>query len=199
MLSDRILTRSALAALVLAQSSVNISLGGKITDSTRAEARRRVDSLRIRREERLDSIMALHGQPASVEGELVLFPKSPQVKFNVFAVLQPLPGNLRRQFTLANFESTDAFQARFFVGENSTGYPVDESMPDPFGPRNCAHCASTRPTLTINSSNDNDNTKRSERFVDMDSPDISSRFAGLFGSLQELASEPCEGTGAPGR
>ena len=59
----------------------------------------------------VDSIMALHGQPASVEGELVLFPKSPQVKFNVFAVLQPLPGNLRRQFTLANFESTDAFQA----------------------------------------------------------------------------------------
>lgn len=59
----------------------------------------------------VDSIMALHGQPASVEGELVLFPKSPQVKFNVFAVLQPLPGNLRRQFTLANFESDDAFKA----------------------------------------------------------------------------------------
>jgi hypothetical protein len=59
----------------------------------------------------VDSIMALHGQPASVEGELVLFPRSPQVKFNVFAVLQPLPGQLRRQFTLANFESDEAFKA----------------------------------------------------------------------------------------
>jgi glutamine synthetase adenylyltransferase len=49
-----------LAALVLAQSSVNISLGGKITDSTKAEMRKRVDSLRLRREERLDSIMSAH-------------------------------------------------------------------------------------------------------------------------------------------
>ena len=48
-----------LAALVMAQSSVNISVGGKLTDSTKAEMRRRVDSVRIRREERLDSIMAL--------------------------------------------------------------------------------------------------------------------------------------------
>ena len=59
----------------------------------------------------VDSIMALHGQPADVEGPLVLFPVSPQVKFNVFAVLQELPGGLRRQFTLANFEDPERFKA----------------------------------------------------------------------------------------
>jgi hypothetical protein len=59
----------------------------------------------------VDSVMALHGKPASVEGALVLFPKSPQVQFNVFAVLQELPGNAQRQFTLVNFDSQEAFAA----------------------------------------------------------------------------------------
>jgi hypothetical protein len=57
----------------------------------------------------IESVMALHGKDADVTGALVLFPTSPQVRFNVFAVLQELPGNLRRQYTLANFESTEAF------------------------------------------------------------------------------------------
>ncbi|WP_153067118.1 hypothetical protein [Steroidobacter cummioxidans] len=58
----------------------------------------------------VDSAMALHLKPAAVEGQLVLFPKSPQVAFNVFAVLQELPGGLRRQYTLANFESEQRFE-----------------------------------------------------------------------------------------
>jgi len=58
----------------------------------------------------VDSAMALHLKPAAVEGALVLFPKSPQVAFNVFAVLQELPGGLRRQYTLANFESEKTFE-----------------------------------------------------------------------------------------
>jgi hypothetical protein len=57
----------------------------------------------------VESVMALHGKEADVTGALVLFPTSPQVRFNVFAVLQELPGGLRRQYTLANFESTEAF------------------------------------------------------------------------------------------
>jgi hypothetical protein len=59
----------------------------------------------------VDSIAALHGKPAAIEGPLVLFPKSPQVQFNVFAVLQELPGNARRQFTLANFDDPAKFEA----------------------------------------------------------------------------------------
>jgi hypothetical protein len=61
--------------------------------------------------DRVESVMALHGRPADVEGELVLFPQSPQVRFNVFAVLQKLPGDLQRQYTLVNFESAEAFQS----------------------------------------------------------------------------------------
>jgi hypothetical protein len=53
--------------------------------------------------------VALHGKPADLEGALVLFPQSPQVRFNVFAVLQELPGGLKRQFTLADFTSPAVF------------------------------------------------------------------------------------------
>jgi hypothetical protein len=59
----------------------------------------------------VDSVMALHGKPASLEGPLVLFPKSPQVPFNVFAVLEELPGNTQRQYTLVNFDDNDKFAA----------------------------------------------------------------------------------------
>jgi len=31
------------------------------------------------------------------------------------------------------------FQTTFFEGENSTGYPAEESTPEPLGPRNCVH------------------------------------------------------------
>jgi hypothetical protein len=59
----------------------------------------------------VESVMALHGKPASLEGALVLFPKSPQVIFNVFAVLQELPGNTQRQYTLVNFDDPEKFGA----------------------------------------------------------------------------------------
>jgi hypothetical protein len=59
----------------------------------------------------VDSITALHGRPADVEGALVMFPKSPQVRFDVFAVLQELPGDARRQFTLVNFDDPAKFEA----------------------------------------------------------------------------------------
>jgi hypothetical protein len=58
----------------------------------------------------VESVMALHDQPAAVEGALVLFPQSPQVIFNVFAVLQELPGQLRRQYTLVHFDSPETFE-----------------------------------------------------------------------------------------
>jgi hypothetical protein len=82
------------------------------------EIRRRPDSpvhLELADVERpvevVDSITALHGQPADVEGALVLFPRSPQVRFDVFAVLQQLPGGTQRQYTLVNFEDSAKFTA----------------------------------------------------------------------------------------
>lgn len=59
----------------------------------------------------VDSVTALHGRPADVEGALVMFPRSPQVRFDVFAVLQELPGGTQRQYTLVNFDDSARFAA----------------------------------------------------------------------------------------
>jgi hypothetical protein len=59
----------------------------------------------------VSSVTALHGEPADVEGELVMFPRSPQVRFDVFAVLQALPGGTQRQYTLVNFDDPARFTA----------------------------------------------------------------------------------------
>jgi hypothetical protein len=58
----------------------------------------------------LESIKALNGQKTTIEGALVLFPKSPEIAFNVFAVRQSLQGGLDRQFTLVSFENEELFK-----------------------------------------------------------------------------------------
>ncbi|MGZ3706939.1 MAG: hypothetical protein ACXVA8_13000, partial [Bdellovibrionota bacterium] len=52
----------------------------------------------------------LHGKPAALDGELVLFPKSPEIIFNVFALLQHLDNGLTRQYTLVNFDDPALFK-----------------------------------------------------------------------------------------
>lgn len=69
----------------------------------------RIDETRPEPVKLLDGVKALHGKPAKVEGALIMFPKSPEIAFNVFAVLQELPSGLKRQFTLVNMENPDAF------------------------------------------------------------------------------------------
>ena len=44
-----------------------------------------------------------------VEGKLVLFPKSPQLKFNVFALQVEDLNGIKRNFTLVNFQDIDVF------------------------------------------------------------------------------------------
>lgn len=58
----------------------------------------------------IDSMVAWHGRPGSVEGALVMFPKSPQVNFNVFALQVEDDKGLIREFTLVNFEDTQVFE-----------------------------------------------------------------------------------------
>lgn len=58
----------------------------------------------------LDSIQAKNGKPATLEGALILFPKSPEIAFNVFAVQEELNDGLKRQYTLVNFDNPDTFQ-----------------------------------------------------------------------------------------
>ncbi|MFL5815307.1 MAG: hypothetical protein ACJ763_17150 [Bdellovibrionia bacterium] len=60
----------------------------------------------------IESIRSIHGKKGTIEGALILFPKSPEILFNVFAVQQLLPtpsGELSRQFTLVNFDSPEEF------------------------------------------------------------------------------------------
>ena len=57
----------------------------------------------------VEAVKSLHGKTGSLEGTLVLFPKSPEIKFNVFALLQELPEGLKRQYTLVNFDNPDTF------------------------------------------------------------------------------------------
>jgi len=58
----------------------------------------------------LEPMQAQHGKSVTVEGALILFPKSPEIIFNVFAVQQLLRDGLNRQFTLVNFDDPDLFQ-----------------------------------------------------------------------------------------
>ena len=58
----------------------------------------------------IDSVKALHGKPASVEGALILFPKSPEIIFNVFAVQDVLPSGVKRQYTLVNMDDPAVFR-----------------------------------------------------------------------------------------
>jgi hypothetical protein len=58
----------------------------------------------------LESIVNGHGQKITLQGRLILFPMSPEIRFNVFAVEQPLQSGLKRQYTLVNFDDPVLFQ-----------------------------------------------------------------------------------------
>jgi hypothetical protein len=57
----------------------------------------------------IQSAKAMNGTEGSITGALVLFPKSPEISFNVFAVEELLPEGLKRQYTIVNFEDMDLF------------------------------------------------------------------------------------------
>ncbi|NEQ98504.1 MAG: hypothetical protein F6K30_17590 [Cyanothece sp. SIO2G6] len=58
----------------------------------------------------LDAIASWHEQPKTLSGELVKFPQSPQIQFDVYAINVDTDG-IQRTFTLVNFEDTAAFQS----------------------------------------------------------------------------------------
>jgi hypothetical protein len=61
--------------------------------------------------ELVESALSKHGLPADLTGALVLFPKSPQVSIDVFALHEVVEGGATRQYTLANFDSPEVFKA----------------------------------------------------------------------------------------
>lgn len=60
----------------------------------------------------IESVKALHLTKADkVSGKLIMFPKSPEIIFNVFALYQQTEDGLNRQFTLVNFDDAEKFKA----------------------------------------------------------------------------------------
>jgi hypothetical protein len=56
------------------------------------------------------SILEGHGQTATLEGSLVLFQKSPQIIFDVYALQQIDSDGLSLEYTLVNFDSPEVFR-----------------------------------------------------------------------------------------
>lgn len=59
----------------------------------------------------LAGVMPQHGQARTLQGRLILFPKSPQVAFNVFAINTDIGDDVRLNYTLVNFEDPALFKA----------------------------------------------------------------------------------------
>jgi hypothetical protein len=60
----------------------------------------------------IDSIKALDKTKAeNLTGQLIMFPQSPEIIFNVFALLQTTADGLKRQYTLVNFDDPEKFKA----------------------------------------------------------------------------------------
>jgi hypothetical protein len=57
----------------------------------------------------LDSIAAWHGTERTLRGRLVLFPRSPQLLFDVYALEVDSPLGVTRTFTLVNFADPEQF------------------------------------------------------------------------------------------
>ncbi|MEL6927271.1 MAG: hypothetical protein AAFO95_01395 [Cyanobacteria bacterium J06600_6] len=57
----------------------------------------------------IDAIATWHDQPQTLTGKLVKFPQSPQLRFDVYA-LEIDTQNIKRYFTLINFEDMTKFQ-----------------------------------------------------------------------------------------
>lgn len=57
------------------------------------------------------SILEGHGTPVTREGYLVLFPKSPQIAFDVYALQEVDSDGLTLEYTLVNFDDVGTFRA----------------------------------------------------------------------------------------
>ncbi len=57
----------------------------------------------------LDRVEDQHGKKLTLQGSLVYFPKSPQIRFGVYAIQVKDTDGLSRNYTLVNFEDPDVF------------------------------------------------------------------------------------------
>lgn len=59
----------------------------------------------------IEQIACGHNKPLELTGELVMFPQSPQILFNVFALSIADAEDVQREYTLVNFTDMDLFTA----------------------------------------------------------------------------------------
>jgi hypothetical protein len=61
--------------------------------------------------ELIESLVGSHNKPIEKTGVLVKFPKSPQILFNIYALLVEDPEGSTIQYTIVNFENPELFKA----------------------------------------------------------------------------------------
>ena len=57
----------------------------------------------------IERIADQHGEEITMSGSLVMFPQSPQIRFNIFAIRQEDAEGINRNFTIINFENNKLF------------------------------------------------------------------------------------------
>lgn len=76
--------------------------------------------------ELLERVAQDHGEPVTLRGSLVLFPQSPQIVFDIYALQVVDADGIRRNYTLVNFEDMELFEAiRARLAEIWTAAPED--------------------------------------------------------------------------
>ncbi|MCB0411730.1 MAG: hypothetical protein KDD22_04350, partial [Bdellovibrionales bacterium] len=125
-----------------------------------------VDNSAAKPVEVLASILPQHGQTMTFEGNLVLFPNSPQVAFNVFALQVDIGDDVKLEYTLLNFEDPDLFQkireklqgiwdASAIVAENSRNKLIKKGLRiRATGPINVVTPNQANPQIILNSLED---------------------------------------------
>ena len=85
-----------------------VKLSYKIQQNPRQPIHLQLDNSVEQPVEVLDAISSINGKPQTLTGKLVKFPRSPQLKFDVYA-MEVDTQNIKRYFTLINFENMAEF------------------------------------------------------------------------------------------
>ncbi|MEM7646592.1 MAG: hypothetical protein AAF203_06770, partial [Pseudomonadota bacterium] len=86
-----------------------VSLKYKVRNFPKRPSHLEVDVSVANPVEILERIVDGHGEPLELEGSLVMFPQSPQIKFDVYAIRVQDPANLQRNFTFMSQDLTIFF------------------------------------------------------------------------------------------
>lgn len=81
-----------------------IEMKARITAHPGSPAHLKVSEIALK-----EAIVSIHEKPIEKTGVLVKFPKSPQIKFDIYALKEDLADGLSRQYTLINFDNQELY------------------------------------------------------------------------------------------